>query len=199
MSTLYLIRHGHTEVADDGIVAGFTDVKLSSHGEASITKLRTSIDTLHFDHYFSSDLIRAKHSMELLTRVPFQIDERLKELNFGEWEGMCWNDIHEREPEILNTWSSDWVNHSPPGGETFKAVAVRCESWLSEQNTEKNTTTLVTAHGGSIRALLCIALQLPLTMAMRFDIDHASVTQLKLNKSGNRCGFVNGSSFRQRG
>ena|GEM_PF-87155 len=190
-----LVRHGHTEVADNGIVAGFNDVKLSTRGKASLASLGATIQNLQFDTYYASDLIRAQQSMELITSAPYIIDERLKELNFGDWEGKSWNDVHNEQPEALNTWSTDWVNNRPPNGETFGELAVRCESWLDERLLEENNTTLVTSHGGSIRALLCVALKLPLSSAMQFEIDHASVTKLELSDTGNRCLFVNRRAF----
>lgn len=195
MSSLYLVRHGHTEVADEGIVAGFNDVKLSAVGEASLVKLRSTIDDLKFTAFYTSDLQRAQRSMALLTKNTYIADERLKELNFGDWEGKSWNAIHLQQPEVLNTWSSDWVNKSPPAGETFKQLANRCSTWLDEQSYDDNLATLVTAHGGSIRALLCVALKLPLSAAMQFDVDHASVTKLILSSNGNRCAFVNRPTF----
>lgn len=191
MSILYLVRHGHTEVADDGIVAGFKDVKLSVRGEASLNTLAHTCKELKFDTYYTSDLIRAKQSMELLTNAPYTIDERLKELNFGDWEGMSWSTVHNEQPDVLNTWSSDWVNNRPPNGETFAELADRCKSWLTERTHNIDTTSLIAAHGGSIRALLCVALDLPLACAMQFEIDHASVTKLQLSNTGNRCLFVN--------
>lgn len=195
MSTLYLVRHGHTEVADNGIVAGFNDVKLSATGEESLIELCSSIGEIQFNSYLASDLIRAQRSMELLTTQPFVIDDRLRELNFGDWEGMSWNSVHQQQPELLNTWSSDWVNNRPPSGETFKDLAIRCSSWLEEQSLNDGLNTLVAAHGGSIRALLCLALELPLSSAMQFNIDHASVTKLDLSDTGNRCAYVNRATF----
>jgi len=195
MSTLYLVRHGHTVVADAGLVAGFSDVDLSVEGEASLAKLRNSINNLQFSAFYTSDLKRAKRSMNLLTDKTYVADQRLKELNFGEWEGMSWNAVHQQQPELLNTWSSDWVNNRPPAGETFKELADRCGSWLKEQTNDDDQNILVTAHGGSIRALLCVAMDLPLSSAMQFEIEHASVTKLVLSDVGNRCNYVNRTTF----
>lgn len=195
MSTLYLVRHGHTDVADAGLVAGFSDVDLSVEGEASLVKLRNSINNLQFSACYTSDLKRAKRSMTLLTDKTYVADQRLKELNFGEWEGMSWNSVHQQQPELLNTWSSDWVNNRPPAGETFKELADRCGSWLTEQTNDDDQNILVTAHGGSIRALLCVAMDLPLSSAMQFEIEHASVTKLVLSDAGNRCTYVNRTTF----
>lgn len=195
MTTIYLVRHGHTVVADDNIVAGFTDVALSDKGVASLNELKKTMGTRQFDTCHTSDLIRTQQSMHSLTDQNYLVDARIKELDFGDWEGMSWTDVHQQHPEALNTWSNNWVNNSPPNGETFKALSERCQHWLDEQVANEQQTILVTAHGGSIRALLCVALALPLKHAMQFDINHASVTKLVLDNKGNRCAFANQHSF----
>lgn len=195
MKTIYLVRHGHTEVADDRIVAGFSDVALSERGANSLAQLKNTIGSIEFDAYYSSDLLRTQQTMKLLTDQPFIADSRLKELNFGDWEGMSWNDVHEKHPDQINEWSNNWVDKRPPNGETFKELSARCKDWLTEQLTTPKQTMLVTAHGGSIRALLCESVGLPLSVAMQFDIDHASVTKLILDDNNNRCAFVNSSYF----
>ncbi len=195
MKTIYLVRHGHTVVADDRIVAGFSDVALSERGTNSLARLKNTIGSIEFDAYYSSDLLRTQQSMKLLTDNRFITDPRLKELNFGDWEGMSWNDVHENHPEQISEWSNNWVDKRPPNGETFKELSARCKDWLTEQLTTPDQTILVTAHGGSIRALLCESIGLPLSVAMRFDIDHASVTKLILDDKNNRCVFVNSTQF----
>lgn len=195
MNTIYLVRHGHTVVADDGIVAGFNDVALSPQGTQSLLQLKTTTGSLHFDSFYTSDLIRTQQSMALLTDNNYIVDKRINELSFGDWEGMSWNEVHEQHPEQLSTWSDNWVDKRPPNGETFKELNERCNEWLQEQTCKTDQTVLATAHGGSIRALLCNALRLPLNTAMQFDIDHASVTKLILDSNGNRCAFVNRSRF----
>lgn len=195
MTTLYLVRHGHTLVADDGIVAGFNDVALSDKGKESITALKRSLGSKHIDFYLTSDLIRAQQTMSLLTSESFQADVRIKEINFGDWEGLSWDAVHQSDPQALNTWSEDWVNNRPPNGESFTELAERCGLWLKEQATKTHNSCLVTAHGGSIRALLCVALDIPLRCAMQFEIDHASVTKLVLHAKGNRAIYVNRPEF----
>jgi len=71
-------------------------------------------------------------------------------------------------------------------------LANRCGEWLEDLvSTENEKDILVVAHGGSIRALLCLALELPLASAMKFSIDHAHVSKLILSENANRCAFVN--------
>jgi len=197
MNTIYLVRHGHTVVADDGIVAGFNDVALSTQGIQSLTTLKSTLGSTRIDAFYTSDLIRTQQSMALLTDNSYTIDERLKELNFGDWEGMSWSNVHEQHPEQLSVWSDNWVDNRPPNGETFTELSERCYDWLLEQFANTDHTVLATAHGGSIRALLCKVLGLPLNVAMQFDIDHASVTKLISNNKGNRCAFVNRRTFNQ--
>lgn len=195
MTSIYLVRHGHTEVADDAIVAGSLDVALSKRGHKSLCLLKASC-TVQFDRHYSSDLLRAKQTIEHLTDKPYSTDERLRELNFGDWEGLPWAEVHEKFPDQLHSWSKDWVNNRPPQGETFAEMAARCAAWLEEQRAFEGENILVTAHGGSIRALFCGALGLPLSVAMQFGVDHASVTRLDLHDSGDRCVFINASQLR---
>jgi len=195
MCTIFLVRHAHTVVADNGIVAGFSDVALSQLGKNSLIQLKNTMGSLPIDTYYTSDLIRSQQSMKLLTNHTYIVDARLKEINFGDWEGLSWNDVHEQYPDQLRTWSDNWVDQRPPNGETFKQLRDRCNEWLKEQSGKTDQTILAVAHGGSIRALLCAALVLPLHVAMQFDIDHASVTKLVLNNKANRCAFVNRNRF----
>ncbi len=195
MKTLYLVRHGRTVFSDDGFIAGSTDVALSEAGKRETAALAGS-GLPKFSHCYCSDLQRARQSSDLLTAQTPIVDARVRELNFGDWEQRTWTDVHNEDSQHLTQWSEDWVNQSPPGGETFSQLAKRCEHWLTDISLSSVTgNLLVTAHGGSIRALLCVALDLPLSVAMSFSIDYSSVTVIQLGKNGNRCLVVNSTVF----
>jgi len=80
---LYLVRHGHTVVADSGTVAGHTDVELSELGIQQLTTLQQSKSTCRFDYCISSDLKRTKLSAALLQAKNCHHDVRLRELNLA--------------------------------------------------------------------------------------------------------------------
>lgn len=194
MINLYLVRHGHTIWSDTGGVAGRTDIDLSDKGRTFANALATSLTVSHkVDHWFCSPLRRTRETSEILRtsyeqstglKLPEVVfDERLVELDFGDWEGQTWEEVHKNTPDILASWGVDWVNQSPPNGETFKQQCLRCQSWMKDWSAtlsgESNASMMVVSHGGSIRALICLCLGWDLRDAMTFNIDPASLCWLQ--------------------
>jgi alpha-ribazole phosphatase len=100
-------------------------------------------------------------------------------MNFGTWENRLWNDLPDTETA---PWMEDYVSLAPPNGETFGAVQERAAAFLTELAAEKATEiapVLVFTHGGTIRALVCYCLDIPLRNAFQLRIDFASVTRLQ--------------------
>lgn len=207
MLRLHLIRHGHTIWHTTGGVAGRSDIDLSKDGERAVIKLaKTWQDHEKLYSWYCSPLVRTRHTTQLLRHnmlcqnnefdrneqsayPPVQLDERLVELDFGVWEGMRWQDVHTQYEKQMRHWGEDWVKRSPPGGETFAEQALRCRSWLSDLIAKENLqskhgdgqgrTAIAVLHAGSIRALVCEILDWPLTRAMAFNVDPATLTTLE--------------------
>ena len=197
MPALYLIRHGHTEYSDLGAIAGSSDVALSQAGRDAVTVAAGSLDIDSITTFHASTLTRAIDTASLLGGDTIVEDARLVELDFGDWEGKTWQQVHDDDPDHLSEWSENWVERAPPGGETFQALANRADDWLQDIKALPDDHRLVVAaHGGTIRALLCLALELPLSCAMRFSADYAHVTLLSLSRGGSGCDFLNASGFR---
>jgi alpha-ribazole phosphatase len=128
----------------------------------------------------TSDLARAVDSAHILAaawHLSIDVDPRLRELNFGDWEGRAWDALEREDGARLSAWMQDWVHVAPPGGESFEALAVRAIAC----GTDLSDGTLVVAHAGSIRALLCHAFDVPLARAFDFTVDHARVSSLHLD------------------
>lgn len=201
MRTLYLVRHGHTIWNDTGGVAGRTDIALSDVGRDAARRLGASFSgEFEVNEWFCSPLQRTRETSTILrtqlkrctsskTFPGVQLDDRLLELNFGDWEGMSWSEVHERYEDQMNQWGQDWVNRSPPNGETFAQQVLRCrdwmEGWIAKDGVDVAAesslpqSALVVTHGGSIRALLCHALGWQLDQAMGFRVDPASLCVLQ--------------------
>ena len=193
MNNLYLVRHGHTVWSDSGEIAGSSDIELSDKGMDAIKRLATSFSNDRtFTHWYCSPLKRTRTSSALLREYlpqqtntplpPETLDKRIVELDFGDWEGMSWTEVHEQHGQILQAWGEDWINRSPPHGETFQQQVNRCSEWLSQalvsMHEEPDSAAMVVTHGGSVRALLCLCLGWPLTQAMEFEVDPASLCWL---------------------
>jgi len=193
MKNLFLVRHGHTIWSDTGGVAGRSDIPLSEVGEAAVTALGKTFNANHyFTHWDCSPLQRTKQTSAILRsqlstltnhRLPEErVDSRLVELDFGDWEGLTWDEVHRDYEQSMRAWGKDWVNRSPPNGEKFDEQVQRCRQWLHDWEqrlvTASDTSTMVVAHGGTIRAILCLCLNWRLSNAMSVNIDPASICWL---------------------
>ena len=194
MKNLFLVRHGHTIWSDTGGVAGRSDIPLSEAGQSAVRELGKSfgVESL-YTHWFCSPLQRTRQTSTILRSELSKIsphslpevciDSRLVELDFGDWEGLTWDEVHRDYEQIMRHWGQDWVNRSPPNGESFDDQVQRCQRWLSdwEHGLEAHieSSTMVVAHGGTIRALLCRCLNWSLRDAMSFNIDPASLCWLQ--------------------
>jgi len=171
---IYLIRH--TAVQAPGICYGHYDVPLADTFAAEVAQLRPKLPPPPY-RIFSSPALRCQALAETVA-TDILPDERLREMNFGTWENRLWTELPSAETA---PWMADYVTLAPPQGETFGAVQQRAAAFLDElAATAAEEPTLVFTHGGTIRALVCHCLEIPLRNAFRMQIDYASVTKLQL-------------------
>lgn len=202
---IYLIRH--TEVAVGRSVAyGHTDVDLTDTYPEQRDRLQTHLPD-EASVIFSSPLTRCRRLANDLAAglngdnqietAPGQsalvdahqptvcFDDRLKEFSFGDWEMTPWSDI---DRVALDRWMADFVNVATPNGENFSHVFDRVGAFWREQiltlvDAPDRRPVLIVAHGGVIRALLCLLLGLSLQNAYRLNLDYGAVTKLTVNQS----------------
>ncbi len=162
--TLYYIRHGLTDWNIEGRLQGGRDTPLNNRGRAQaadsggILRDLFARDGRASDdfHYVSSPLVRASETMEIVRKTlglptdGYARDERLKEIAFGEWEGLTYLDIVKRDRTIVDAREHRKWGFRPPGGETYGEVAGRVGAWHATLTRD----TVVTAHGGTGRALV---------------------------------------------
>ena len=192
--TVYLIRH--TEVAvGRGICYGGSDVELADNYPEQLARLETHLPNAGADAIFSSPLTRCRRLAEDLSRPndSIKFDDRLREYNFGDWEMLPWNDIPR---DALDIWMADFVNLAPHKGDSFQRVYDRVRAFWHEQvlplaGDEKLKTVYVVAHGGVIRALLCLFLELPLQNAYRLHLDYGSVSKLTVQNETYTVAYIN--------
>lgn len=203
--TLWLVRHGDTIWSESGRIAGRSDIELSGEGQARVAQLATTmVDTARYARWFASPLKRTRETTQLLqdafndgqsvlepadvdTCIAKEVsfDERLVELDFGDWEGATWDAVHQEQGDVLAAWGENWVATAPPDGESFQHLCERCAAWLSDWETLSDDAVVVT-HGGCIRALLCCVLGQPLERAMSWSVDLACVYRFSWNENEGR-------------
>lgn len=184
MNTIYLVRHGQTDWNKQGLYQGHTNVPLNKLGLKQAKAVAEVLKPIHFDSIIASDLDRARITAEYIyegRNVAFKTDKRLQEINFGEWEGLTYNQINERWPNGIFTMYRSPEKLSLPQGETFEQVQTRAWSALNDEMTEigKEKSILVVAHGGTNRTIICKILNLPLHYSWSFSQGNTSITKLE--------------------
>lgn len=193
---LTLVRHTSLEIAPS-ICYGQSDVDVSVNFDIERLQLQEKLASSTFDAIYASPLQRCHKLAQALcadaslgfTNKDIQLDERLKELHFGDWEMSPWDAIPRA---TFDVWANDYANLAPPNGETFLQLHARSKSFVEDVSSHsQGKSILVVTHGGLIRALIAEVLQIPLKRLFRLTIDHASVTQLEFKGEVPKVIFMN--------
>ncbi len=172
---IYLIRHTQTATAK-GLCYGQTDVALADSFADEVTQLTLKLPAWQDNcRFYSSPLGRC---LQLAHRFSHTIamDERLLELNFGDWEGRRFDDL---PPESVKQWTENFVQTAPPNGESFIDLCQRAGAFWQELLQQELEQAVIITHAGVIRALLAHILKLPLANAFQFRVDCGSVHKLQ--------------------
>jgi len=169
----------HTSVAvEPGICYGQSDVELSSTFEAEAQQVRSKLPLRPFDAVYCSPLSRCR---KLATFCGFQdpvVDERLMELNFGDWEMKAWADI--RDPR-LQQWFDNWVEVTPTRGESFAALIVRVKEFLEELKKLPLHDVVIFTHAGVIRAAGILAGTFLASEACNYQVGYGEAFNISLH------------------
>lgn len=186
MPIIYLLRHAQSVANTKGILAGQDDsVELSKTGFKQAESLVSYLSAIKFSKVYSSPLTRCVQTiapfMEKNSRIDFQIDNRVIEMNYGKWSG--------RKLAVLSK-DSKWKNvqNNPAGftfpqGESFKSMRKRIDLALADLKTSKGPILVVT-HGDIIKMAITSSLGLPINLFQSFVVEPASLTVINLEKSG---------------
>ncbi|OQP83891.1 histidine phosphatase family protein [Rhizobium rhizosphaerae] len=159
---IYVIRHGQTDWNAELRLQGQRDIALNDLGRQQATGNGEALgrllgaDAAHFD-YVSSPLWRTRETMERLRTAMglapdgYRTDARLKEVSFGDWEGLTLPEVEARDPQRLAARDASKWDFLPPGAEaeSYEILSWRVASWLSEVD----RPTVCVCHGGVIRSL----------------------------------------------
>ena len=169
-----LIRHTSVNVSR-GFCYGNTDVGLASTFEKEWLVVKDKLKNNSFDFVFSSPLQRcAKLAEKLFEKEMIEYDDRLKEMNFGKWEGKNWDDI-EKTPEGYGFFQ-DYLNVPCPGGESFLNLWDRVNSFLNYVNKKMNEKNIaIVSHGGPIRVICSVIQKLEPREAFEMKVDYGEV------------------------
>ena len=146
MATLLLIRHA--EPSATGTFLGQEDPPLSTVGHA---QARNALSNLIAEIAYVSPLRRARETASYL-RSPQMIVPELREVDFGEWTGKTWQEIQARWPMLAREKEANWLEVTPPGGESWTDLIGRVRSaWQRIRNAP--SPVAIVAHAGVNAAL----------------------------------------------
>lgn len=174
--TIYYLRHGETEWNAIGRLQGTLDIPLNERGRSQAIQAAGILAGLFARDrrdraalpYVSSPLGRARSTMELvrgqldLPLCDYALDDRLREIGYGVWEGLTLAESEAADPEVYARRLADKWTVAPQGGETYADVQVRMRDWYDSLKAD----TVTVAHGGTARALMVtLGLETPASAA----------------------------------
>jgi alpha-ribazole phosphatase len=188
MSHLILVRHGETDYNVQHRFQGQSDLGLNQRGLAQAKALRDHLAEVNFTDILCSDLRRAVQTAEIIAeRHDIEVipDPVLREMDFGEWEGLTYEEIEKGFPRELADWREDIRNHPPPGGETLDDFTERVRLPLDDiLGGCMQDKVLIVSHGGVLQVMCCLALGLPPSRYWQFRIELASVSAMSFYPQG---------------
>jgi broad specificity phosphatase PhoE len=218
---LLLAPHALTDWNIQGRYQGQTDTVLSVIGRRQADLLAERLHGERIDEVHASDLRRAQETCSAVCQrrdLHWQSEPRLRELHFGVWEGLTYQEVQQNFAKELAAWEADPLRIAPPRGETVAQLADRIGGFLaglrvspqeakpvratkvsdrslSDQvplpNGRSSETVLLVAHRGTLRTLICLALGISPAARWQFRLEPASLSELNLHEKGAVLMFLN--------
>jgi probable phosphoglycerate mutase len=186
------IRHGEPE-GGRCFRGHRVDDPLSEKGWAQMW--RAVVGDPVWTHIVSSPLQRCRQFAEAMTErhgIPASVDNRFKEVGFGDWEGRSPAQIKQQDAEAYAAFYRDPVNNRPAGAEPWEQFSLRVSAALEEvSNNFSGQHVLVVAHAGVIRAAVAEVLNAPAEAAYRIKVENAGLTRLHYDGNVFRLNFLN--------
>lgn len=178
---IYLVRHGETDWNQAGLLQGQTDIALNAQGLEQAREAAERLKEVPFEIAFCSPLIRAKRTAETIIgdrKITLTTDERLRELNFGPWEGV---DIRTIKDAASQPFTNPGSYIPPEGAESFAQLYKRSGEFVDQvllplEGTYE--TVLVVAHGGVNRSILNPILNIPVDDFWRMHMGNCATAIL---------------------
>ncbi|MBI2644913.1 histidine phosphatase family protein [Candidatus Uhrbacteria bacterium] len=162
MTKLYIVRHGETEANRDGIIQGHIDRPLTEEGMKEVQKTAEKLWHIHFDAVYSSDLLRAQRTAEIILlerQLAVKTTAALRERNWGKFDGRPTQEFYKECAEALKIFEDltheEKMSFQFADVESHEKIAIRLNRFLREiAVTHDGQTILISTHGGIMRAFL---------------------------------------------
>jgi broad specificity phosphatase PhoE len=177
------VRHGETALNRDGRLQGRVDSELSARGLEQVARLTTRVSAWEITAVYTSPLTRARQTAIAIAAVAgceVEVDERLIELDYGEWDGMALADI--RPQRGVSSFADP--NFAPPGGESLAAVQARVAEFCTDRLSSGDSRVIAVSHVSPIKAAVAWALGVEERATLRMRLGLASITEIGAAPNG---------------
>lgn len=173
----YLIRHGESE---DNLkkITSRVDTKLSANGKAQVKTLRDEYRELKDKKVIVSNLLRAQETADLLGVETYEVDERVREIDLGDFQGHSFEELEKLYPEETKKRFEEPFTFKFPGGESFTDLRERAEDFYKEK-AKLNEDIVVITHEGFIKTLLSIVVD-KLEAYYNFKVENARICEIEV-------------------
>ena len=200
LTHLLLIRHAEVELAYHRVFGGRIDMDLSPHGHEQAEQLAAFLQRWELDAIYTSPMRRVRATLDPLlvngTPAPTILDA-LREVDFGDWTGHRWEEILTRFQVSAFDWLAELERGAVPGGESGAQLLGRLRPCVEDiLRQHAGQTVAVYCHGGVVRGLLALLLDLPLRKFSAFEVDYASVTEVEISERGAEVQLLNFAPWR---
>lgn len=186
---IILVRHGETEWNAAGRFQGSKDISLSKEGITQAKFLKERFQG-HFDYIYTSPLVRAVQTADIICENTFKvpiIENALREIDFGDWEGLTLEQIRAQYASEFHSWRTDEQNAYLVGGDlSLKQASLRAKNAILKIAKEcTGKRVLIVAHGGIIKAGLIGVFDWKMTMYHKLILGNTAVSKLVFDESLN--------------
>lgn len=199
MTRLILVRHAITTDNQESRLSGHIDSNVSEDGKKQIDKLTAYLENIEIDKIFTTTSSRTKDTVKkiaCLKNIEIIEKDTLKEINFGDFEGVTFKEIKNNNPEEFEKMVNNGYNYKYPNGESLIETYTRVAKEIDEiilENVDKNI--LICSHGGTIRNIITHLISKSYEYHWNFRIDNASVSILEIQDGFTVINTVNNTSF----
>lgn len=189
ITSLYLVRHGHTRATELGLLYSDPKIEITEKGSAQAQAAAKYMATISPQILLCGDAVRVVQSCQPLaaeTGLTAQSIKGFEEWQVGNWEGRTYLDIKKNDPDQYHRWCADPIANAPPNGESIIELSERIEASLldlvANSAFEGKTIAMVT-HSGIIRSIIIHALGMPVRNFWRLSIPTGSITRIDFSKN----------------
>ncbi len=188
MGRIFLVRHGQTTWNKANAYIGSTDLPITPQGRREASLVANRLEQNDIAAIYASSLLRARQTAELIAErfdLPVRVADDLREVNYGEWEGVAESEAQQRYPDVFPKWRADPSSVRIPGGETFAELRDRSfPAFMNIAESHRHENVIIVAHKSTNRVILCCLLEMDVNRYREIGQGNSAINIVNSRKDG---------------